>query len=71
MGTNIDLLIRHLIKEGYKYSNMVDEIEIELNNSIVFIKDDEKIYEVTYKDNFDVAYDEMELLGIIESYKVK
>jgi hypothetical protein len=71
MGTNIDLLIRHLNKEGYKYSAMVDEIEIELNNSIVFIKDDETTYEVTYKDNFDVAYDEMELLGIIESYKVK
>ncbi|MBN4935981.1 hypothetical protein IDG47_25375 [Staphylococcus sp. EG-SA-6] len=50
---------------------MVDEIEIELNNSIVFIKDDETAYEVTYKDNFDVAYDEMELLGVIESYKLK
>ncbi len=38
MGTNIDLLTRMLNKEGYKYSAMVDEIEIELNNSIVFIK---------------------------------
>lgn len=36
MGTNIDLLTRMLNKEGYKYSAMVDEIE--LNNSIVFIK---------------------------------
>lgn len=69
MGTNIDLLTRMLNKEGYKYSAMIDEIEIELNNSIVFIKDDETAYEITYKDNFDVAYDEMEVLHIIQKYK--
>ncbi|MCH4334924.1 hypothetical protein [Staphylococcus haemolyticus] len=69
MSTNIDLLTRMLNKEGYKYSSMVDEIEIKLNNNIVFIKDDETAYEITYKGNFDVAHDEMELLGIIESYK--
>lgn len=69
MGTNIDLLIRMLNKEGYKYSFVVDEIEIELNNSVVFIKDDVTAYEIFYKNNNDVAHDETEVLNIIESYK--
>ncbi|QIY35984.1 hypothetical protein [Staphylococcus hominis] len=69
MGTNIDLLIRMLNKEGYKYSFVVDEIEIELNNSVVFIKDDVTAYEITYKNNNDVAHDETEVLNIIENYK--
>lgn len=70
MGTNIDVLIRKLDTEGYKYSFMVDEIEIELNNNYtVFIKDDYSAYEIKYKDKIDVAHDEMELLSILESYK--
>ncbi len=69
MGTNIDLLIRMLNKEGYKYYFVIDEIEIELNNSVVFIKDDVTAYEISYKNNNDVAFDEMEVLSIIESYK--
>lgn len=70
MSTNIDLLTRMLNKEGYKYSSMVDEIEVELNNgSVVFIKDDYSAYEIKYEDKIDVAHDEMELLGIIKKYK--
>ena len=70
MNTNIDLLIRMLEKNKYKYTFLIDEIKIELNNSVVFIKDDVTAYEITYKNHSKVAHDETGVLSIIEELKI-
>ena len=70
MNTNIDLLIRILEKNKYKYSFVVDEIEIKLNDNILLIKDDITAYEITYKNHSKVAHDETEAIVIIEELKM-
>lgn len=70
MATNIDLLNKMLSKNGYQYSFIIDEIEVELDNGFqVLIKDDNTAYEIIYKGNLDVAHDEMEVICILEKYK--
>ncbi len=66
MGTNIDLLIRMLKKEEYNFSDDVDNVTVYLDEREVIIKDDNSAYEINYDDINDVAFDENEVIALLE-----
>ncbi|HHC6240455.1 MAG: hypothetical protein E6663_13475 [Staphylococcus lugdunensis] len=66
MGTNIDLLIRMLKKQEYDFTDDVDTVTVHLEEREVFIKDDDSAYEINYDDINDVAFDENEVIALLE-----
>lgn len=66
MGTNIDLLIRMLKKQEYDFTDDVDTVTVYLEEREVVIKDDNSAYEINYDDINDVAFDENEVIALLE-----
>ncbi|EHR84403.1 TPA: hypothetical protein OVL37_002451 [Staphylococcus aureus] len=66
MGTNIDLLIRMLKKQEYDFTDDVDTVTVYLEEREVVIKDDNSAYEINYDEVNDVAFDENEVIALLE-----
>ncbi len=66
MNTNIDLLKSMLNKKKINYTDNIDELIVTINKQEIVIKDDTTAYEISTDNYNDVAFDEKEVIALIE-----